>query len=741
MSDSIPPINVGTVNAHTAIVGNNTFNAPVTFASGLATQPTPPPNLHNLPPLTSRFVERPDELNAVHTILTANAHKGASLRAGFRGHGGQGKSTLALAYAWKCRDAAHPWHNTYPGGTYIISCSSGNEGQANTSILAEVAALAPACGAKTEQDSRQTAANVKATLERGQLSLIILDNVTSADQWQSDEFVALLPTTNCRYLITTRAAHLADIEEVPVGYLTPEQAIQLLDNYKKIGTSQAEQAAAANIAQWIGGLAVALAAVGSMLRRTPSSTYAAYWKVLQAKPVIDLPGGDPATAKEIMYQGRAATVIDDAYDALRAPGTTTDSPEQRALQYAALLPQDMIPSPWLIALLEADAERDPAQGGITMTAPEGVAHTAAQYALQRLLDDATLTTKDETGNLLTLHRLWHARVNERAEAEKLDRTERLRAILTHAFQRDKALVFGRTALGVGTISNPAVVINVDDRWELTPLARVCADLWASGLFASAARLGGWLGYVLHVLGRTSEARACLQLRPEFDAMLTQALGQEYLAYCYSNLATILHSHALQEVFEGKTHNNTDQLVAAERAIYKSLSLLANSVGKAHQSYGTSLGILAMIYKDQRKLRTALAVMQNALKITVARVGFIHSDAAILLSNLSTIQADLKDARGAKRSLEDSIHIDLELQRRAGKPPALDHPSFAPRLHNLATACHDLGDRSSAQRYFTPAYALARKWYGEDHFDTRRIRSLMREGKYDLGIDDVSTKVY
>jgi len=145
----------------------------------------PKPPLHNLPPLTKRFVERPTELDEVHRVLTAAAHKGAVLRAGYRGHGGQGKSTLALAYAWKCRDELHLWFNSYPGGTYQINCGGG-------SILAEIAALARACGAREEQDTRQTAANVKAALESGPTSLIILDNVTGAAQWNGDEFAALL---------------------------------------------------------------------------------------------------------------------------------------------------------------------------------------------------------------------------------------------------------------------------------------------------------------------------------------------------------------------------------------------------------------------------------------------------------------------------------------------------------------------------------------------------------------------
>lgn len=180
---------------------------------GTGSTPSAKPLLHNLPERIRRFVDRPVELDKVHAILTSPVPKGAALHAAYKGHGGQGKSTLALAYAWRCRDESHSWFNTYPGGVYWLHCDV-------ESIVGPIAALASACGASIGQNDAETAKNVKTHLENGPISLLVLDNVRDAAQWASQEFASVLPAGHCRHLITTRARGLPDVDEVSVGYLS-----------------------------------------------------------------------------------------------------------------------------------------------------------------------------------------------------------------------------------------------------------------------------------------------------------------------------------------------------------------------------------------------------------------------------------------------------------------------------------------------------------------------------------------
>jgi len=727
----------------------------------------PKPPLHNLPPLTKRFVERPTELDEVHRVLTAAAHKGAVLRAGYRGHGGQGKSTLALAYAWKCRDELHLWFNSYPGGTYQINCGGG-------SILAEIAALARACGAREEQDTRQTAANVKAALESGPTSLIILDNVTGAAQWNGDEFAALLPQTECRYLITTREAGLSDVEEVPVGYLTQPQAVELLGKFKPIPANTAEQDAAAHIAEWLGGLAVAVAAVGSTLRRTKPSTYAAYWAALQKKKTYELPGGDKATAKEIKYEGRAAAVVDDAI-------TSLDPAQRRCVDYAAVLPPDMAPKPWLVALLSADAARPEAEGGIALEAIDGVPLSPAEAAVQRLIDDGALTPGGEGGQLLSLHRLWHARVNERAEAAgegagaaKVDRTSLLRAIAACAAARSGTIVKGQDGKSDGDVNNPAALTDQSLRWELTPLAQMCAALWQAKQSGLAARVGVWLAPVLRQLGRYAEAAACLQLTPKNEAAVEAAIGHEDLAHCYSNLALIQQAQGdlpgargvLERAIaidskhfasdhpafairysvlaliqkdqgdlyklQGKFTEAKNELATARANIERAIVIDSKHFAPDHSTFATRYSNLATIQQDEGHLSkslgelnkangsfaAALASISRAIKIGSDYFGLDHPNLATMSSNLALIQKDQGDLPGARVSMERAIAI------WSNHLPA-EHPAFALAYNNLAHICFDEGNRMAACANFKRALDVLLRHFDEDHGDVMTIRRSMK----------------
>ena len=148
----------------------------------------------NLPPRNDKFVGRETELDEIHERLNEKGEIGVTQQTAAHGLGGIGKTSIAIEYAWKHLD-------DYPGGLFIVLCD-------RDLLLPEIVNLASHLGMDESETPEQTAERVKQRLETGEPSLLILDNVRSAEQFNDSEWSSLLPAGNCRRLITTRAVNL-----------------------------------------------------------------------------------------------------------------------------------------------------------------------------------------------------------------------------------------------------------------------------------------------------------------------------------------------------------------------------------------------------------------------------------------------------------------------------------------------------------------------------------------------------
>ena len=429
------PVNTGTVQ-------HQTFNYAAPASVDQPAAPTKPTSPSNLPPLSPTFVPRQNITKQIHDALCGSTHTSALHQAAARAYGGYGKTVAASLYA-------HQYAEHYPGGRFFLSM----EKQDFTTALASLGRyLAVPEDARPEQ----AAAIVKAALEGARAadgtypaSLLILDNIVDADHWSavlaakvhgtSDQ---LIPRGGCRVLITTRAESIPQAAIVSVGRLSPQEARNVYLRFAQPEGVSADQRrdpprdqTADTITSLVGGLAVAVAAVAALLKLRPDLTWDGYAATLTNTPIDDLPDACEEVRAEIGHGGmaldehrRTLRVIDDALASLPAP-------ERRTVEYAALLTEDMVPKPWLVALLEADAAR-PSVGEKGVTDPlhlefvkkpgQPMMTAAAVVAHLDTLD--VLTPKGESGQLLSLHRLWHARVNERAEERRAEKDLLLRAI-------------------------------------------------------------------------------------------------------------------------------------------------------------------------------------------------------------------------------------------------------------------------------------------------------------------------
>jgi len=391
-----------------------------------STVPTPSPT----------FVPRKNITEKIHAALTAKPDEVVIRQAVTRAMGGYGKTVAAILYAEQYKDH-------YPGGRFMLRLETADFAQSLGELAAKLGlpvSKNPADDAPAVCDRLASATNPDGT---PQPSLLILDNITSKAEWQAMLATSLVPGGHCRVLLTTRDEAIHPEDAIKIGRLTPEEARAVYaafctgrrdketDDKKRAGLPDPlpTQEIADAITNWLGGLAVAVAAVAAYMKLKPHIAWQTYWqgdgkqmRGLQHTLVSELPDVKPDVAAQLGIGGaeleahrRTLRVIDDALAALPLA-------ERRMVEYAALLPHDLAPAIWLESLLSADAARPATSADgtpdllhIALSADLDDTLSPAQLVLQHLDGLDILLPGGEGGKLLSLHRLWHARVNERAQ--------------------------------------------------------------------------------------------------------------------------------------------------------------------------------------------------------------------------------------------------------------------------------------------------------------------------------------
>ncbi|HVZ93187.1 MAG TPA: tetratricopeptide repeat protein, partial [Phycisphaerales bacterium] len=718
------------------------------------------PTLSNLPPLSSNIIPRKDITTKIHAALAHGAQPGVVKQAAANAHGGYGKTVAALLYA-------HEHANFYTGGRFFLSME-------NADFITQLASLGRHFNVPDDAKPDHAALLVKQGLEREHPSLLILDNITGPEQWKLITDSGLLPALPCRVLITTRADSIPQARMVKIGRLSDEEARAIYANFCDGVRDAPDDATADAITNWLEGLAVAIAAVGAFMKLTPALSWANYWENLQKLRTDELPDADEQIRAELGMDTkgleehrRTLRVLDDAINALPAP-------ERRAVEYAALLPADMVPVPWLEWLLNADAARATAPGSsdnpdsiatpsdspqrassspgkgvaegrhaslhqqqqspssstaaasdnqttpdplaITFTRKPGDPTDPAIAALSHLESLDVLRTAGENGKLLSLHRLWRQRLNERAQATTNDRAP-LWSTIAACAQSRRDTIIGRDEEGIEHGLNKAdVMTDASLRWELVSFVLLSRSLWnpANSPQASrphAARLGIWLAPVLHQLGRHAEARSCLAPIAHHEETIAAFLGPSSLAACWCNLGPI--ERALSD------------LGAARRSLERSIEILSEHYAEDDPALATSWSNLALVQQDQGDLAAARHSIERAIAIDLEHFAQDHPNLATRWSNLATIQQGQGKLAEARQSIERAIAI--ELKHFPG-----DHPVLATSWSNLAAIQAALGEPASARHSIERAIAIQHSHFPDDHPTLAVSWSNLATIQWDLG---------
>jgi tetratricopeptide (TPR) repeat protein len=550
----------------------------------------PPRNL----PERQTFVGRASELRELHELLCREPIVGVTQQAAVHGHGGVGKSSLAIEYGWRRL-------NDYPGGVFFLSCE-------DSAGAPPVETLAPHLGLASSPTAAETAARVKAHLETSEPSLLILDNVRGAEQVRDRTWSSALPGGACRRLVTTRAEHLPNVPLYPLGRLLPADGLALLAEYRPDVRQSAE--VGRSIVEWFDGLAVGLAVVGAYMQMNSGLSWDDYRRSLGAKGLGAVRLTEDAVADVRTYASRVAAVFDDLVDSLPVA-------ERRVLEYAALLPEDNVYLPWLPRLLVSD--------GVPLPEPPGYEGRGAEHTVQVLIHRSLLRPLSADGSLLSLHRVLRLRVRERLE-ESADVTALLGAVVTLARERaaeSKSAVWDKALRG-----------------ELAPLAALSLDLADAGDLDSATELALNVSPPLRALGRFAEARKVLE---RLVAMEEAASGDAPSSGALLNNFSLL----LQDLGE---------LTEARRWMERAIEIVEKQVEADLPALATSYSNLATILQDLGELAEARRRMERAIEIDEEHFDADHPTLATRYSNLAVILKDLGELAEARRWMERAVEI-------------------------------------------------------------------------------------
>lgn len=342
------------------------------------------------------FIGRHAELRRLHENLSLGA---VGVVTAVHGLGGQGKTELAVAYA-------HGWADCYAAGLWVLDAegekailpllgklcthlqipvaSSPDEPPEGSGrrVLAELRRRVIEVRQRSAQQMKKLESNLVEARSDGRNAdaarieeevrfvgeqirtatcLVLLDNVSDPSLLSEPQLAQLPREDWLRVVVTTRegpgrfsASHQKSLVFVPVDALTTDDASRLIEDHQPEGkwpdaTAGSDAAAATEIARELGGFTLAVESVAIFLglNKVRPVEYLARLR-REGLPSVDALPASADVAAQIHHREKQLRVVIDQTLARLTP------PERTALDYAALLPPDSIPWPWLYALTKAE---------------------------------------------------------------------------------------------------------------------------------------------------------------------------------------------------------------------------------------------------------------------------------------------------------------------------------------------------------------------------------------------------
>ncbi len=688
-----------------------------------------------------RFTGRHQELLDLRKRLTDN---GTGVVAGIHGLGGIGKTELAITYA-------HAFGSVYPGGRYYIPCEYKTSLQDAMLHLGEYTAFHRYIKDEERKNSTDYFAAIRRTLKIRLTSLgrvlLILDNVTQPDLVSHEQTDCLTSLGGELHLLaTTRLAPSPGSSWIILGELNPEDALALLERYRRF-ENDSEQVAAQTIVKKLGGFTLAIELVAANLAAHPSATYSSMAESIGLDDLDLLAEDQNLKLREHNHERRLNAILGPTLASLSAE-------QRRTMEYAAFLPPDMTPLPWLKELVTSDFPELRQHDRLKGDPWENICDWLVRLGLFTRLEEA-----DTNRRIVRVHRLVQAVLYRELPQDEFDARDR----------RIRSLIEAREA----ALSEAANLVEL--RWEVDPLDAMASswdetdDPWAAWLLNSVGEL--W-----HQLAAWSRAeprfRRALVLAQQSDGSTTSVhdvarllrrakrRGTESLftelafagvssrvppkpqsvAKCMNNLALVLleqghyqqaeplfcsaltrdeqtlgpdHPHvATRLVSLASLLKDTNRIEEAEQHLRRALSIYERHFGKDHPHVATALNNLSDLLLHENRLQEAEPLIRRNLAILETHYGPDHHKLAASLSNLAAFLLRSNRLDEAETVMRRVLSLDEQFH-------GADHPNVAGSLNNLAHLLVRNHRYKEAEPLRRRALAIDEQAYGPKHPDVAR----------------------
>jgi tetratricopeptide (TPR) repeat protein len=666
------------------------------------------PNTVPLP--SGHFVGRRNEM---HSLLKDLIQRGLSAITAVQGIPGAGKSELARAYAWG-------YGYKYPGGRFLIEAGGQRDLAAGMIALAEPKAVVLTDAERTSPEL--ALAKVKAAFEAGPPALIVIDNLDQPQLLAEPARDRVLPRgDHIHTLFTTRIApeYLPGIRCSPLDSLDAEDALALLQSFRPTADSPHDEewkAALEIVSRRLGGHALAVEVAGVFLSENPDVSCRDFLEHLERDGITvlyDEAGPD------------AGTKLEDAKTCiawlLRPTLRLLKAAELRAVEYAAFLPPDNVPLPWLRDLLESDFPELNRAGLIDPISKilERLERLRLVVPLERDRGHGMAWTPG-SDRLARMHRLVQEVV--RARLDRYQQSARERAVNRFAARRGEWLK--------GRLVQPGLT------WELSPLWDL-ALRWIEQGEREGCLLADAIATPLLQIGRTLDVR---------DLWRTSAAMFERLAGAAPNNVDYARELSVNYNKLGDLARASGNPTAARRyyedgrQIAKRLADLAPDDADYARDVWVSDNRLGDMARAGGDPATARRCYEDGLEIANRLTDLVpdNADCARDLSISYERLGDLAMSRGstdlARRYYEDGLAIRKRL-RDAAPDSALYASYLAVSYERLGDLAMSSGDAAAARWHYEDLLEIA-KWLAEtapDNADYARDLAISENKLGDLAI--------
>lgn len=663
------------------------------------------------------FLGRERELAHLKDVLLGDARAGGSLVAALVGAGGMGKTQLAVAIAYRHRDA-------FPGGVLWLRMEQPESIPARVVELGGPGGLDLPGWAGLSFEDRVAA--VRRVWGEPMRRLLIFDNL---------EDPALLRDWRprgggARVLITTRrgvwptAMGVRPLILQSLGrqdsmtlLLAPRAASQGYDAADLLADPAVRMAADA-VAETVGDLPLALAIAGAYLESSPGTTPAHYLARLRAAPLQELIlDDDLAEGLPTGHLADVAATIRLSYDRLDEV-TPVDAHARLLLERASHLAPAPLPPALLVRLLDRSPD-DPESPGLV-------------DRVTRRLVSLGLGERAGAGPL-SIHRLILAFARSTSGSEDADFETTVTALIAAAGDLP-ASAPGADGLALATHLRhvaPNIMTRADRTAEqlASVLGRllyalddlVSARAWHEQAVALAERLAG------PAHPRTARRLAELSplLRdfgdlPEARDVLARALSISEGLEEPDHMRTVRIMHDL-----GLVLRRLGDLAGARTYLERARSLAAHYGGPNHPETARSLVTLANVLRLLGQPAQARDLIERALVIYELAYGPDTAHAARARHSLGVLLEGMGDLAGARAQLERALASYEALYGPT-------HSITAPTLSVLGQVLHASGDLVGARTYLERAATADERTYGPNHPEVVPVLVRLGQVQYDLG---------